>query len=159
MSQWFDGYARRSARSSTRGAVSNSGATRRQVLVGGALMTGAAWTAPALLSASPAWAVASCPGDAVRCGTDNHCCPATPTGTAKYTCPTKTNVCTAPGEVGGSCQNNGAGGAGCAANSVHCNNATPNICGGPGAQCAAGTDCASGVCALTTTNPIKLVCS
>jgi len=144
MGNRFDSYAKRNARAAASPAGAGTGLTRRQALVGGALVTGAAWTAPALLASTPAWAAASCPGGAVRCGTAQACCPA-PVNGNPYTCPTATNVCTAPGEIGGACTNNGAGTSGCrqsSSSSIHCNNAPVNICGGVGAQCDVNDDCA-----------------
>ena len=176
MSNWFDSYAKRAARSE--GSASTSeGITRRQALIGGAVATGVMWTAPALLSATPAWAAISCEGNAPRCGsgtitppldgTTGGCCPP-PVNGFPYTCPTETNTCTSPGTLGGVCTNQGGGGSGCVG-SVQCGNIknqTGGICGGVNAPCAtnSGTgfapDCASSApyCAPKGTGG-RLVCS
>lgn len=111
-----------------------AGLSRRQVLGRGALVVGTAWTAPMLLTATPAWAGASvcvggtpvysvCPGGTFKC---------CPTGQACVT-DTKGNlVCDVP--VGGVCSNNGNGQ--CNGGFSRCNHeGDPSICGGAGALC------------------------
>ena len=69
---WFDQLAKRSARSAPPVATTDSvvaGPTRRQVLARGAVVAGAAWTAPMLMGVQPAYAGASqCPANtSFRC--------------------------------------------------------------------------------------------
>ena len=166
MSNWFDGYAKRAARSEG-SASASEGITRRQALIGGAVATGVMWTAPALLSATPAWAVGSCPNNAVRCGTANPttglkpCCP-----NATDTCPTATNVCTQQGNVGGACKTEtGQGTSGCNnttgqnGSNIACNKGTPNICGGVGSTCVADSDCSPDAPFCKGTTRTNKVCS
>lgn len=164
MSSWFDGYAKRVARSEGSASASSEGITRRQALIGGAVATGVMWTAPALLSATPAWAAASCLNNAVRCGTADPATglkPCCPVGTD--TCPTTTNTCTTAGNVGGACTNNGQGVSGCnntTTSSIACNGVKDkNICGGVGSRCNAPSDCSPDApfCKGTTTQ--DKVCS
>lgn len=170
MTSWFDSLAKRSARSAdeSHGETSSGGLTRRQALLGGALATGVAWTAPALLATQPAWAVASCTGDAPRCtfntvdGLPNGCCPG-PVGGIQYTCPVDTRTCTAPGAVGGNCTNGGQGVSGCSnanSSSIACNGVKDNnICGGVGARCNSPADCASSAPFCKGSTKTDKVCS
>lgn len=146
MGTWFDGLAKRSARVEQ---SDEAGLTRRQVLARGALVTGAAWTAPMLLTATPAWAAHSCPkaGEAASdCGDGtDKCCPTDercfkifkPNGTFTYECQLP---------VGAPCGNRGFGS--CNGGRSTCDQAcstdrTP-ICGGPGSTCGGNADCADG---------------
>ena len=112
-----------------------SGYSRRQIIQRGALVVGTAWTAPMLLSATPAWAGAStCTGTTPIysiCGPGPafKCCP---TGQA-CVLDTKGNyVCDVP--LGGLCTNRGVGQ--CDGGFSRCNHlADPSICGGAGAVC------------------------
>ena len=144
MSSWFDGYAKRAARSEA--SASSEGFTRRQALIGGAVATGVMWTAPALLSATPAWAAVSCASGTDRCeagfvagtvdGSGRGCC------AVGSTC--QSGTCIVNGTVGGTCLNEGKGAGGCISSSTKCNNRTPNICGGPGSFCVTDADCSGG---------------
>ena len=145
MGNWFDGLAKRSARSAqvagSEAGVSDGGLTRRQVLARGAVVTGVAWTAPMLLAARPANAVgaSSCPpnNDFVVCpdGT-SKCCPE---GEVCGTFPNGDVDCSIP--LGGVCGNQGQGVDTCNFGRSRCNQPTgnpaenPSICGGPGAVC------------------------
>lgn len=158
MGNWFDGLAKRSARSAEAASPDagvTSGLTRRQVLARGAAVTGVAWTAPMLLSAQPAWAVVSCPSNKPQVTT----CPG---GAESICCPEGQGCFKVNGKfvcdivVGGLCGNNGFGscnGGVSTCNQVCKDNATKEpICGGAGstcgnnADCAEGRDCASGFC-------------
>ena len=147
---WFDQLAKRSARSAPPAATTDSvvaGPTRRQVLARGAVVAGAAWTAPMLMGVQPAYAAQSqCTGQGifVVCpGGSGICCPP---GTQCFESPPATFICQAP--LGGTCGNQGGNGQ-CNGNTSHCNqpggnpnqNPNPSICGGPGAICSDGSVC------------------
>lgn len=142
MGTWFDGLAKRSARTAEPESV---GLTRRQVLARGAVVTGVAWTAPMLLTATPAWAVTSCPkkGEVpTTCpgGAESICCPA---GQGCF----KVNgkfVCDLV--VGATCGNNGFGtcNGGLSTCNQACNSGRTPICGGAGSTCGNNADCAEG---------------
>jgi len=164
MSSWFDGYAKRAARSEVSASASTEGITRRQALIGGAVATGVMWTAPALLSATPPPTPASCPNNAVRCGDTGPnglkpCCL-----NATDTCPVETNVCTGQGQLGGLCKTpNGQGTSGCnntSSTSIACNGVGGNnICGGVGARCNAPSDCSPSAPFCKGTTQQNKVCS
>jgi hypothetical protein len=154
MGTWFDGLAKRSARHDQESASSSgsSGLTRRQVIVRGAAVTGAAWTAPVLMSAFTAASAAS----PLNCGLVNgvpttettcpegqvpptKCCP------ADSNCGT-TGLCVTDNTIGGRCTNSGEGQCGTPTARARCNGKTnPNVCGGNGAGCGSrGERCATG---------------
>lgn len=162
MGSWFDALAKRSAGSTMVDDVA-TGPTRRQVILGGAAVTGAVWTAPMLLAAQPAFAAGAsqCPNSAPNfelCPPDNAqgiCCP---DDEVCFINPSPKNandtfICDVP--VGGDCGNRGFG-TNCAAGRARCNQASSSdrdpICGGIGAACPNGSDtcefenCASGFC-------------
>lgn len=148
MGTWFDGLAKRSARAEQ---PDEAGLTRRQVLARGALVTGAAWTAPMLLSATPAWAVTSCPqaGDvpaACPGNAESICCPTGQT-CIRNTGPGREYVCNIP--LGADCGNNGYGtncNEGRSTCNQACNTGRRPICGGAGATCDDDTDCFQSNC-------------
>lgn len=150
MGTWFDKLAKHSAEGSVDGsAEASDGLTRRQVLARGAVVTGAAWTAPMLLSATPAWAVTSCPkkGEvptACPGGAESICCPegqgCFQTGTGhnlSYSCDLV---------VGAVCNNNGFGTCNGGASTCNqaCNTGRTPVCGGAGSTCRTAADCAEG---------------
>jgi hypothetical protein len=180
---WFDSHAKRSAARVEDAAPSTF--NRRRFLARTAVVGGVAWTAPTILSASPAWAggASTCTSVQHYCAGDSSCCnlacnqatiqptccttqycgviPGTTTpnccqlGTASGTCTLVTNLC--PGTLGGSCANSGQGVAGCISNTQHCNgDKTNDICGGLGAQCSTTADCFVGTC--KPENPSKNTC-
>jgi len=142
---WFDQLAKRSARSAPP-ATSDSvaGPTRRQVLARGAVVAGAAWTAPMLMGVQPAYAAQSqCTGQDifVMCPTGpGRCCPP---GQTCFEGPPGVYFCQVP--LGASCGNQGFGQ--CNGNTSRCNQpggnptTNPAICGGPGAVCGPGDVC------------------
>lgn len=141
MSNWFDGLAKRSARTE---ASDGTGLTRRQVLARGAVVTGVAWTAPMLMAVRPAFAGASiCTDprfpayDVCEDGTAK-CCPA---GQECVVNRQGANVCDVP--PGGDCTNQGNGQ--CNGGRSRCDQPT-NIkpfgtCGGPGTICFDDSSC------------------
>lgn len=152
MGSWFDGAAKRAARSAANfeaPAGEADGLTRRQVLARGAVVTGVAWTAPMLMSVRPAFAGASMcePGEDYSVCPDMVtflCCP------PKQGEPTEClldennmNVCDIP--PGGVCGNQGEGQ--CNGGRSRCNQpggnpaVNPSICGGPGTVCSDGSVC------------------
>lgn len=156
MGTWFDGLAKRSARSaSVTTPEPSQGMTRRQVITRGAVVTGAAWTAPMLLGVRPAFAGAStctaaapvysvCPDNTFKC---------CPTGkTCVVDVKTGTNVCDVP--AGGICFNQGQGQ--CNGGASRCNQPkaqNPSICGGPGTVCGDGSVCSpTSPCSVGLTN-------
>ena len=167
---WFDTAARRAARNSDNQAHRRP--SRRNVLAGSAAAAGPAWAAPSLVGAAPAFAgISTCPS-ANLCppgtATSASVCCAGRVGTSNgdYTCTSTSTgyVCVAPGDVGGTCLNNGQGTGGChqtlsIGTDVHCNGSRPNICGGRGAKCAKNTDCVSGVCQGGSGSPSSGTCS
>lgn len=111
-----------------------AGLSRRQLIQRGALVVGTAWTAPMLLSATPAWAGASICTSALpiysTCANGTKLC--CPTGQACVVNLQGNYVCDVP--VGGICTNNGNGQ--CDGGYSRCNHLhNPSICGGPGAYC------------------------
>lgn len=119
-----------------------AGLSRRQLIQRGALVVGTAWTAPMLLSATPAWAGASictdprypsyslCPDK-----TTFKCCP---DGQACVPTYNTLGVITGQGcdiPLGGACGN--AGNGQCNGGASRCNSQPKgsNFCGGPGAYC------------------------
>lgn len=152
MTTWFDRLAQRTARSShSRAAavaeapVEEIGLSRRQVLARGAVLTGAAWTAPALLAARPAFAGASIcvPGSSTPvysvCGNGSELC--CPEGEECVVNQQGDYVCDVP--PGGECTNRGNGQ--CNGGFSRCdqpsNTARFGICGGPGTACADDSAC------------------
>lgn len=158
MGTWFDGMAKRSARTVVESAPpsGSTGLTRRQVIVRGAAVTGAAWTAPVLMtafSAASATSPLACPQS------QQSTCPLGLTGPAARCCPTGqscgiilpgVNGCVLDTVAGGICSNSGIGqcdnrntGQG-----PRCNGEPKpfNICGGPGAPCgpSPAENCAPG---------------
>lgn len=144
MGSWFDNAAKRSARADA--AEEGTGLSRRQVLARGAVVTGAAWTAPMLLAVRPAFAGMSlCTGKEVfkPCtgGTSMCCLPTEECGPDA----SGTVVCSVP--LGGTCGNQGQGQATCNFGQSRCNQpggnpaTNPSICGGPGARCDNGEIC------------------
>ena len=147
---WFDQLAKRSARSAPPVGTTESvvaGPTRRQVLARGAVVAGAAWTAPMLMGVQPAYAGASqCPANTVFsvCPGDGGflCCPAGEQCFENSENP-GTYICQVP--LGGVCGNQGFGQ--CNGNRSRCNqsggnpNQNPSICGGPGTICSDGSIC------------------
>jgi hypothetical protein len=132
MASWFDKHAKASAGA----AQTSEGLSRRQLIRGGAVVAGAAWVAPSLLTATPAWAGASIcdasnPNYAIcQDGVTFKCCP---TGQSCLLNKQGQNVCDIP--VGGDCGNRGDGQ--CNAGFSRCNHLSGvSICGGPGAICA-----------------------
>lgn len=123
-----------------------AGLTRRHLIQRGALVVGTAWTAPMLLSTTPAWAGASVcanqPGTVYSvCGdnTTRCCAPSIPACVLNIT--TNHYECGVP--LGGNCGNNGDGV--CNGGLNRCNHlATYSICGGAGALCDFNN---AGVCA------------
>ena len=111
-----------------------SGLSRRQLVQRGALVVGTAWTAPMLLTATPAWAGASiCTGTDVysTCGNGTKvCCPSGTACVLKFGT-VSTYVCDTP--IGGVCNNNGNGQ--CDGGYSRCNHLGISTCGGPGAYC------------------------
>ena len=143
MSNWFDSYARRSARRD----VAHHGMTRRQMLVRGSLTAGAAWAAPTLIS-SPAYAfgVSGC-ADANVCGTNaaeqQRCC----SNAFQCTRTTGNNVCvTTSNAPGGNCGTS-IGGT-CTGNTACSTTGALGQCGGQGATCQGSAVCASGFTAV-----------
>lgn len=159
MGNWFDERAKSSARRiSTEPSVvppesdAASGLSRRDVLKRGGIVAGVAWTAPMLLSVTPAAAsVSSCPDQRPPC--DGVCC------VPEDNCVLQDDGsfdCVEPGGLGGNCKNQGSGTSGCtqdANSSIHCNNMTPNICGGPGAQCEFDFECANPLTCIDGAGP------
>ena len=142
MSSWFDGLAKRSARTEASDAT---GLTRRQVLARGAVVTGVAWTAPMLLTAQPAWAVTSCPkrGEvptACPNGAQSICCP------DGQGCFKDGNKFVCDIVVGALCGNRGFGTCnnGFSKCNQVCNSLRLPICGGAGSTCRDNADCAEG---------------
>ena len=131
MAGWFDKHAKASAAA----AQAETGLSRRQLIQGGAVVAGAAWVAPSLLTATPAWAGASictssspvyslCPDNLTYL-----CCP---TGQECLLNTRGQQVCDVP--VGGVCSNSGNGQ--CDGGFSRCNHLSAvSICGGPGAYC------------------------
>lgn len=168
MGTWFDNLAKRSARSSGAHDLGSEvpGLTRRQVLVRGAVVGGAAWTAPMLLGVRPAFAGASqCPGEGdastetqyTDCmnGTFECCQPGDVCGTF----PDGSVGCDTP--LGGICGNRGAGVDTCNFGRSRCNQVSSDqdaepTCGGTGAPCDSTIDgqvCVDGVaCSDGTTD-------
>lgn len=148
MGNWFDERAKSSARRSSNDPevaavqpVSEGGLSRRDVLKRGGIVAGVAWTAPMLLSVTPAAAaITMCPDGRDPCG--DVCC------VEPDNCVDQgdgTFDCVPPGGIGGDCFNSGQGVSGCtqdANSSIHCNgDKDNNICGGPGAQCQVDAEC------------------
>ena len=141
---WFDQLAKRSARSAPPAATADcvvAGPTRRQVLARGAVVAGAAWTAPMLMGVQPAYAGASqCPPPSIFSvcpGGSFLCCPA---GSQCFESPPGTFICDVP--LGATCDNQGNGQ--CNGGASRCNQPggqNPSICGGPGANCLDGSVC------------------
>lgn len=154
MGNWFDERAKSSARHSSNDPdfvgvqpVAGDGLSRRDVLKRGGIVAGVAWTAPMLLSVTPAAAaVTMCPDQRPPC--DGVCC------VPEDNCVQQDDGsfdCIPPGGLGGDCKNNGQGVSGCdqteqdngSITNIHCNGADDNICGGPGAQCDFDYECAN----------------
>jgi hypothetical protein len=153
MANWFDERAKASARQQPATAA---GLSRRQLIQRGALVTGAAWTAPMLLTATPAWAGASqCQGQDVfvMCppnqATGICCAP----GKSCFINANGTYFCDIP--LGGNCGN--AGNGICNGGNSRCNDQHKggNICGGAGADCdLPNTVCFGGGVCSTGANPM-----
>ncbi|MDT7537983.1 MAG: hypothetical protein QOI82_1568 [Actinomycetota bacterium] len=145
MAGWFDELAKKSAKSSVLPSVAQHELSRRSLLAKGALVAGAAWTAPMLLGAQPAFAgLSTCQTFICTQTGGSICCP-----NSTDTCNADTNnnpVCTVIHDLGGSCGNQGQGVCNhpykCNGNNKQCNHCTrPNICGGEGSQCCNQTEC------------------
>lgn len=152
MGNWFDALAKRSAEN-VPVASGTGGLTRRQVIVRGAAVTGAAWTAPMLLAVRPAFAgVSQCPDPKTEFSTCDdgtfRCCPE---GEICGLFPDGTYGCDIP--LGGVCGNRGQGVQTCNFGQSRCNQPASDqeaepICGGPGAKCDMGEVCLyEGTCA------------
>lgn len=153
MASWFDKYAVKSAQRATSQAAPGGGISRRRVLVGGSAAVATAWTAPVLLASSAAAAV-SCPPPSVKTTCEDQsekCCPAPVSGNP-YTCGSASDAsCIPPGELGGTCTNQGQGAGGCQNQTVKCNSMangkgcnycrTPHVCGGEGSICIDNNQC------------------
>lgn len=157
MSNWFDRFAMRAARSTAHdapnpSAVPDAGLSRRQVLARGAVITGVAWTAPALLAARPAFAGASICTDSNK--PDYSICPdangtelCCPLGEECVYFPERDRYdCDVP--LGSPCTNNGNGQ--CNGGISRCNHTASTererICGGPGTECLDGSSCVFNNC-------------
>jgi len=139
-------------------AVDDAALSRRQVLARGAVITGVAWTAPALLAARPAFAGASiCPNQ--QGAEFFQICATRPI--TEVCCPNRTDLCfvLANGQtvcqppLGALCGNRGNGQ--CAGNTARCDQPANDkeqpfgICGGPGAQCGPSEVCLFKNCSAT----------
>jgi hypothetical protein len=160
MSRWFDDAAKRAARDEV--ATEASGISRRNVIKRGAVVAGVAWTAPMLMQTAAAATSAS------ACNPTSRLCSGTGTNSTM-------KICCDNQSAGTTCSQNASGVPACYANVAAIpvgstcpsgSNATTtcgagagakcsaaNICGGTGATCTAGTQCADGTCSGNTTVP------